>query len=89
MLNENLKPSLIDAFLWDSGMADEQTFSEDVPVGLMRSKSSRVLAAEPGRSDWWCRVCGYGIVVAGRPPACPMCRSDDWGRARKPLRRAS
>jgi hypothetical protein len=30
------------------------------------------------RSDWRCRVCGYGIVVAGRLPECPMCRSDDW-----------
>jgi hypothetical protein len=88
MSNENLEPSLIDAFLWDSGMADEQTFWEDVPAALMRSKSSPV-PAEPRRYDLCCRVCGYGIVVAGRPPECPMCRSDDWGRAPKPLRRAS
>lgn len=27
-----------------------------------------------------CAGCGYGIVVTGEPPACPMCRSSAWGR---------
>ena len=44
---------------------------------LMRSNSSRSRSTEP-RLEWHCRVCGYGIVVAGPPPECPMCRSDDW-----------
>jgi hypothetical protein len=30
------------------------------------------------RVDLRCRDCGYGIVVAGEPPACPLCRSYDW-----------
>jgi hypothetical protein len=30
------------------------------------------------RTDLRCRSCGYGIVVAGEPPACPLCRAHDW-----------
>jgi hypothetical protein len=30
------------------------------------------------RVDLRCRGCGYGIVVAGEPPLCPLCRSKDW-----------
>ena len=25
-----------------------------------------------------CAKCGYGAVVQGIPPACPMCRSATW-----------
>jgi len=32
-----------------------------------------------------CGRCGYGIVVAGEPPACPMCRSSAWERAGREL----
>src|SRR5438034_960122 len=30
------------------------------------------------RHDLRCRGCGYGIVVAGPPPPCPLCRSSNW-----------
>ena len=30
------------------------------------------------RVDLRCRNCGYGIVVSGEPPTCPLCRSQDW-----------
>jgi rubrerythrin len=30
------------------------------------------------RVDLRCRGCGYGIVVAGDPPTCPLCRAQDW-----------
>jgi hypothetical protein len=33
---------------------------------------------ETTRTDLRCANCGYGIVVAGEPPACPLCRSDQW-----------
>jgi hypothetical protein len=33
---------------------------------------------EPARTELRCRTCGYGIVVSGEPPTCPLCRSDDW-----------
>jgi hypothetical protein len=26
------------------------------------------------RAEYRCAACGYGIVVYGRPPGCPMCR---------------
>lgn len=32
-----------------------------------------------------CGRCGYGIVVASEPPACPMCRSTAWELARREL----
>jgi hypothetical protein len=30
------------------------------------------------RIDLRCRSCGYGIVVAGEPPVCPLCHAHDW-----------
>jgi rubrerythrin len=35
-------------------------------------------ARKPLRVDRRCLVCGYGIVYAGSPPPCPMCRSQRW-----------
>jgi hypothetical protein len=41
-----------------------------------------VVAAGGGREgkrvEYRCAVCGYGIVVYGRPPGCPMCREARW-----------
>jgi hypothetical protein len=34
----------------------------------------------------FCRDCGYGVVVRGSPPECPMCRGSAW-RERAPLAR--
>ena len=31
-------------------------------------------------SEWRCRSCGYGLVIHGRLPSCPMCRSFDWAQ---------
>jgi len=31
-------------------------------------------------SEWRCRPCGYGLVIHGRLPSCPMCRSFDWAQ---------
>jgi rubrerythrin len=36
--------------------------------------------------ELFCRECGYGIVVRGDPPECPMCRSDAWGKRPTPAR---
>jgi rubrerythrin len=30
------------------------------------------------RLEQRCSHCGYGIVVAGPPPRCPLCGSTDW-----------
>ena len=37
------------------------------------------------KQEFSCRTCGYGIVVASEPPACPMCRSSAWELARREL----
>ena len=30
------------------------------------------------RDEYRCAACGYGIVVYGRPPGCPMCSEARW-----------
>ncbi len=30
------------------------------------------------RAEYRCAACGYGIVIYGRPPGCPMCREARW-----------
>jgi hypothetical protein len=30
------------------------------------------------RAEYYCVACGYGIVVYGRPPGCPMCSEGRW-----------
>ena len=48
-------------------------------MGLEQHQESRdEFRAEKPRLELWCRICGYGIVIPGPPPACPMCRSEDW-----------
>jgi cold shock CspA family protein/DNA-directed RNA polymerase subunit RPC12/RpoP len=39
-----------------------------------------VIAAESPRetAELRCGECGYGIVVSGEPPVCPMCRASAW-----------
>jgi rubrerythrin len=34
---------------------------------------------QPG-VDYRCTECGYGVVVFGAPPPCPMCRHTAWLR---------
>jgi hypothetical protein len=41
-----------------------------------------MVAAGPGRkgkrAQYRCTVCGYGIVVYGQSPSCPMCAETRW-----------
>lgn len=41
-----------------------------------------MVTAGPGRkgkrAEYRCTVCGYGIVVYGQAPSCPMCRETRW-----------
>ena len=30
------------------------------------------------RRELWCRECGYGAIVRGDAPTCPMCRATSW-----------
>jgi rubrerythrin len=57
-------------------VAVEQTTAKD-PRRLGRG-------ADGARTELYCGACGYGVVVADVPPACPMCRSQQW--AYHPLR---
>jgi hypothetical protein len=48
--------------------------------GAWTSATSALLdgpTAEAGR-ELWCRECGYGAIVRGDPPACPMCHATSW-----------
>jgi rubrerythrin len=30
------------------------------------------------RAEYRCASCGYGIIVYGQPPSCPLCREPRW-----------
>jgi hypothetical protein len=51
-------------------------------VALVReAEDSEVAAGRKGkRAEYSCVACGYGIVVYGRPPGCPMCSEGRWER---------
>jgi len=33
-------------------------------------------------SEFRCARCGYGIIMSGALPACPMCRTTNWDSTR-------
>ena len=51
-------------------------------VALVREAEDSEVAAGGGRkgkrAEYYCAGCGYGIVVYGQPPSCPMCREPRW-----------
>jgi len=40
--------------------------------------SARESDSEAGRTELRCYACGYGAVVSGLLPACPMCQASVW-----------
>ncbi|HEY8775062.1 MAG TPA: hypothetical protein VIM33_01140 [Gaiellaceae bacterium] len=52
------------------------------PVALVREAGDAELAAGGGRkgkrAEYQCAACGYGIVVFGQPPSCPLCSEARW-----------
>jgi hypothetical protein len=52
------------------------------PVALVREAEDAEVAAGEGRKgkrdEYHCAACGYGIVVYGQPPSCPMCCEARW-----------
>ncbi len=61
----------------------ERRESDPQLVALVReAEDSEVAAGRKGkRTEYYCAGCGYGIVVYGLPPGCPMCREGRWERA--------
>jgi hypothetical protein len=56
----------------------ERRESDPTLVALVR-EDSEVSAGRKGmRAEYYCAACGYGIVVYGRPPGCPMCSEGRW-----------
>jgi hypothetical protein len=49
-------------------------------VALVREvEGFEVAAGRKGkRAEYRCAACGYGIVVYGGPPGCPMCSEGRW-----------
>jgi hypothetical protein len=51
-------------------------------VALVREAGDTELAAGGGRkgkrAEYHCAACGYGIVVYGQPPSCPLCSEARW-----------
>jgi hypothetical protein len=60
------------------------------PVALAREAEDAaveggIVAAGRGRqgkrAEYRCAACGYGIIVYGQPPRCPMCPETHWEHA--------
>jgi hypothetical protein len=49
-------------------------------VALVREAGDYEVAArrKGKRTEYRCAACGYGIVVCGQPPGCPMCSEARW-----------
>jgi hypothetical protein len=58
----------------------ERRESDPKLVALVREAEDSELAArrKGKRAEYYCAACGYGIVVYGRPPGCPMCSEGRW-----------
>ena len=61
--------------------------SDPEPVALARAAEDSevvggIVASGGGRkgkrAEYRCAACGYGIVVYGQPPRCPMCSEPRW-----------
>jgi hypothetical protein len=58
----------------------ERRESDPKLVALVREAEDSELAVrrKGKRAEYYCAACGYGIVVYGRPPGCPMCSEGRW-----------
>jgi hypothetical protein len=66
-----------------SSVAPRDTGREAIRIAATCLEREVVTVAEsPGdTAELRCGKCGYGIMVSGEPPACPMCRSFAWQTA--------
>jgi hypothetical protein len=48
----------------------------------LEGKSVTVSSPPATSSEFRCARCGYGIIVSGALPTCPMCRTTSWKPAR-------
>ncbi len=46
----------------------------EVEGGMVAARRGR----KGKRAEYSCAGCGYGIIVYGQPPSCPMCREPRW-----------
>ena len=58
----------------------ERRESDPKLVALVRvAEDSELAVGRKGkRAEYRCAACGYGVVVYGRPPGCPMCSEGRW-----------
>jgi rubrerythrin len=48
-------------------------------IAQARGRAGRgELGPKTGKAELRCSGCGYGLIVLGPPPACPMCRERAW-----------
>jgi hypothetical protein len=53
------------------------------PCSAVGLEGKSVTVASPRVSgEFRCATCGYGIIVNGAPPTCPMCRTTSWNPTR-------
>ena len=51
-----------------------ETEDSEVKRGMVAAGGGR----KSKRTEYRCAACGYGIVVCGQPPGCPMCGEGRW-----------
>jgi len=51
-----------------------ETEDSEVKRGMVAAGGGR----KGKRTEYRCAACGYGIVVCGQPPGCPMCSEARW-----------
>lgn len=51
--------------------SDDQDMIRNRDLPKRRSAAAR-------RTEQRCAECGYGVVIAGSPPRCPLCGSTTW-----------
>jgi hypothetical protein len=81
LVSESVRPP---AALFDGDQMSIVELREGDPklVALAREAENSEIAPRGGRkgkrAEYYCAACGYGIVVYGQAPSCPMCSEARW-----------
>jgi hypothetical protein len=59
----------------------ESKGSESSVTGAPPEAPVFLAAGAPGRGEYRCAACGYGVMIRTVLPQCPMCRGRIWDEA--------
>jgi len=70
--------ALVAAALSDGDQMSIVELPESDPKLVALVREAGAAGRKGKRTEYRCAACGYGIVVCGQPPGCPMCREARW-----------